>query len=122
MKHSLLVASIAITLFASASAAGAATINGLTIDGQAYGVMVYGQQLGMQEGRVLFLGDRARVYLASGQFVTLRLSGEEIGDPNFIWAKGSDGQTYRLQLKNSLPGYAPMGDVGVPRPHPGPGY
>jgi len=122
MKHSLLIACLATALFAaSASAAGAVTVNGLTIDGQSYGMMLYGGKIGMQEGRVVFLGDRARVYLANGMFYSLRLSNDEIGDPNFIYATAPDGQTYRLQLRGSLPGYAPNQDLGPIRPHPGPG-
>jgi hypothetical protein len=121
MKHSLLVACLATALFAAtASAAGAVTVNGLTIDGQSYGMMLYGGQVGMQEGRVVFVGDRARVYLANGMFYSLRLSNNEIGDPNFIYATAPDGQTYRLQLRGSLPGYSPIQDSPI-RPRPGPG-
>jgi len=122
MKRSLLVACLATVLFtATTSAAGAVSVNGLTIDGQSYSMMLYGGQIGMQEGRVIFMGDRARVYLANGTFYSLRLTNNDIGDPNFIYATAPDGQTYRLQLKGSLPGYGPMQDVGPIRPHPGSG-
>jgi hypothetical protein len=125
MKHPIVIACIAsVILAASATAAGAITLNGRSLDGEQYGVTLYSSLYGIQEGRVVFLGDHGRVYLSNGMFFTVRLQGDEIGDPNFISATGLDGQAYRLQLKGSLTPFGPSagdaGDVGAVRPHPGP--
>ena len=93
-------------------AADALTLNGKSLDGQSYGVTLYSSIGGIQDGRVIFIGDRARVYLSNGMFVMLRLQNDEIGDPNFITATGFDGQKYRIQLKGSLPGLGPTGGMG----------
>jgi hypothetical protein len=124
MRHPIFIAGIAATLLAaSAVAADAITLNGKSLDGQPYGVTLY-SSAGIQDGRIIFLGERGRVYLSNGMFLTVRLQGDEIGDPNFISATGLDGQTYRLQLKGSLTPFGPTagdtGDVGGLRPHPGP--
>jgi len=121
VKHPIFISCVvAAMLVGTAVAADAVTLYGKTLDGQSYGATVYGP-LGMQDGRVVFMGDHARVYLSNGMFVTLRLAeGGDIRDPNFISASGLDGQTYRLQLKGSVSGFGSIDDVVGPR-YPGPG-
>lgn len=123
MRHPLFISCIVATIVAlSAAAADAITLYGNDLDGKMYGVTLYSSAGGIQEGRVIFLGGRARVYLANGMFVTLRLADQDIGDPNFISATGLDGQQYRMQLKGTLTPLGPAaGDaLGPARPHPGP--
>jgi hypothetical protein len=120
MRHAIFIFCVAAAMVASSAvAADAITLYGRSLDGQSYGVTLYSNSYGIQEGRVVFLGDRARVYLSNGMFVTLRVQGDEIGDPNFISATGLDGQAYRIQLKGAYFGPT-AGDVGGLRPHPGP--
>ena len=122
MKHPIFIACVAAAMLcASTVAARAMTLNGMTIDGQSYPVTLYSSAYGIQDGRVVFLGDRARVYLSNGMFFMLRTQGDDIGDSNFISAKGLDGQAYRLQLKGSLSPFGPTdGGLGALAPHPGP--
>jgi hypothetical protein len=122
MRHPIFIFCVAAAMVAAfAIAADALTLDGKSLDGQSYGATLYSSS-GMEDARVIFLGDRARVYLPSGMFLTLRLQSEDIGDPNFISARGFDGQTYRIQLKGSVAGFGPTGDAGLGelRPHPGP--
>jgi hypothetical protein len=124
MRHPIFIFCVAAAMVAtSAVAADAISLNGNDLDGKSYGVTLYSSVGGIQEGRVIFLGDRARVYLANGMFVTLRLADQDIGDPNFISATSLDGVQYRMQLKGTLTPLGPAaGDAGTPgvRPHPGP--
>lgn len=123
MRHPIFIISVAAAMVvATAVAADAISLYGNDLDGKSYGVTLYSSVGGIQEGRVIFLGDRARVYLANGMFVTLRLADQDIGDPNFISATGLDGQQYRMQLKGTLTPLGPAAgdELGGVRPHPGP--